>query len=98
MALSLLRRLCSALAAAFHAPVTLESMSFSLRLQVLLLSLFVTSAALATPADSLHHRVKLEGRGPRTVILESGLGDTLEVWTSVQRQIAAGCARTFSYN
>jgi pimeloyl-ACP methyl ester carboxylesterase len=79
-------------------PVTLESMRVSLRLQALLLSLFVTSTALATPADSLHHRVKLEGRGQHTVILESGLGDTLEVWNSVQPQIAAGCARTFSYN
>jgi len=72
-------------------------MSRSIRLQASLLSLFVTGA-LATPAESLHHRVKLEGRGARTVILESGLGDTLEVWGAVQAQIAAGCARTFSYN
>jgi pimeloyl-ACP methyl ester carboxylesterase len=74
-----------------------ESMSLSIRLQAALLSLFVTSA-FAIPAESPHHRVKLEGRGTRTVILESGLGDTLEVWNAVQPLIAAGCARTFSYN
>jgi pimeloyl-ACP methyl ester carboxylesterase len=72
-------------------------MSLSIRLQASLLCLFVTGA-VATPAEGLHHRVKLEGRGSRTVILESGLGDTLEVWSAVQPQIAAGCARTFSYN
>ena len=72
-------------------------MSVSKRLPAWLLSLFV-SGAFAIPADSLHHRVKFEGKGRRTVILESGLGDTLEVWNAVQPLIAAGCARTLSYN
>jgi pimeloyl-ACP methyl ester carboxylesterase len=72
-------------------------MRVSNRLQAWLLSLFITSA-LALPADNLHHRIKLEGTGARTVILESGLGDTLDVWQTVQPQIAARCARTFSYN
>ena len=72
-------------------------MSVSKRLQASLLCFFVT-AALAVPADSLHHRIKLEGRGARTVILESGLGDTLDVWKRVQPLIAARCARTFAYN
>lgn len=72
-------------------------MSVSKRLQAWLLSLSV-SGAFAIPADSLHHRVKLEGRGTRTVILESGLGDTLDVWSTVQPLIAAGCARTLAYN
>jgi pimeloyl-ACP methyl ester carboxylesterase len=62
-----------------------------------LLTVFVTST-FATPADTLHHRVKLEGKGTHNVILESGLGDTLEVWNTVQPQIAANCARTLSYN
>jgi pimeloyl-ACP methyl ester carboxylesterase len=69
----------------------------SKRLQAWLLSLFVTGA-FALPAENLHHRVKLEGKGTRTVILESGLGDTLDVWKTVQPLIAAGCARTVSYN
>jgi pimeloyl-ACP methyl ester carboxylesterase len=72
-------------------------MSVSKRLQAWLLSLFV-SGAFAIPADSLHHRVKLEGKGTRTVILESGLGDTLDVWNTVQPLNAAGCARTLAYN
>jgi pimeloyl-ACP methyl ester carboxylesterase len=32
------------------------------------------------------------------VILEAGLGDTLDVWRNVQPQIAAHCARTVAYN
>jgi pimeloyl-ACP methyl ester carboxylesterase len=66
-------------------------------MQAMLLILFAAGAA-ALPADSLRHRVKLEGHGPRTVILESGLGDTLDVWKVVQPLIASGCARTVSYN
>jgi pimeloyl-ACP methyl ester carboxylesterase len=54
--------------------------------------------AFGVPSEELHHRIKLAGRGTRTVILESGLGDTLDVWKSVQPLIAAGCARTLSYN
>lgn len=72
-------------------------MSVPKRLLAWLLSLFATGA-FALPADSLHHRVKMEGKGTRTIILESGLGDTLEVWKTVQPQIAAGCARTLAYN
>jgi pimeloyl-ACP methyl ester carboxylesterase len=60
--------------------------------------LLFTASAFAIPADELHHRVKLEGRGIRTVILESGLGDTLDVWKAVQPLIATGCAKTLSYN
>jgi pimeloyl-ACP methyl ester carboxylesterase len=54
--------------------------------------------AQAVPAETLQHRFHLEGTGPRTVILESGLGDTLEVWKDVQSRIAAGCTRTVAYN
>ena len=52
------------------------------------------SAGTFTP----HHRAHIEGEGPRTVILESGFGDTLDIWQTIQPQIAAHCARTFSYN
>lgn len=72
-------------------------MRVSRPLQAWLLTLFVTGA-FGLPADSLHHRVKLEGKGQRTVILEAGLGDTLDVWKTVQPLIAAGCARTLAYN
>jgi pimeloyl-ACP methyl ester carboxylesterase len=46
--------------------------------------------------DMSHHQIHLEGRGVRTVILESGLGDTLAVWKDIQPSIAQ-CTRTFSY-
>ncbi len=38
-----------------------------------------------------------EGTGPVTVVFESGLGDTREVWRSVQLSVANQCARTVSY-
>ena len=55
---------------------------------------------LAAHADSgsPHHHVRIQGKGPRTVVLESGVGDTLDVWQTVQDKVAANCARTFSYN
>ena len=68
-----------------------------IRIQASLAWLLV-GPAFALPAEVLHHRVKVEGRGPHTVILESGLGDTLDVWNSVQPLIANGCAQTFAYN
>jgi pimeloyl-ACP methyl ester carboxylesterase len=67
------------------------------RVQTLLLCLMSTSAVATTDVD-LHHVVRLEGHGTRTVILEAGLGDTLDIWKDVQSRIAAGCARTLSYN
>ena len=54
------------------------------------------AAALADV--DLHHVVRLEGRGTRTVILEAGLGDTMDVWKEVQPRIAVGCTRTLAYN
>jgi len=68
-----------------------------MKLSPVLLAL-VTSSALAMSADELHHLVKIEGHGARTVILESGLGDTLDVWKAIQPEIAARCTRTVSYN
>ena len=56
------------------------------------------AAAAGAAADAPHHRVRIEGSGPRTVILESGFGDTLDVWQTIQPKVAANCARTFSYN
>jgi pimeloyl-ACP methyl ester carboxylesterase len=49
------------------------------------------------PVD-LHHLVRLEGHGLRTVILEAGLGDTMDIWKDIQPRIAAGCTRTLAYN
>ena len=44
-----------------------------------------------------HHQIHIEGSGPRTVILESGLGDTLDVWKDIQPRIASNCTRTVAY-
>jgi pimeloyl-ACP methyl ester carboxylesterase len=72
-------------------------MKLSARLQTFLLCLTSMKAAALADVD-LHHVVRLEGRGPRTVILEAGLGDTMDVWKYVQPRIAAGCSRTLAYN
>lgn len=52
--------------------------------------------------NAVPHRVRIEGGATSpaapTVILENGLGDSLEVWDEVQRIIARNCARTFAYN
>jgi pimeloyl-ACP methyl ester carboxylesterase len=53
-------------------------------------------SGIAHASDNLF--VHIEGRGAPTIILASGLGDTLEVWGEIQPAIAANCARTFSYN
>jgi len=58
----------------------------------------VCTAALALPSETLHHRIRLQGHGPRTVSpSEAGLGDTLDVWKDVQPLISAGCTRTLAY-
>jgi pimeloyl-ACP methyl ester carboxylesterase len=72
-------------------------MKLSVRLQTLLFCLTSMQAA-ALPDVELHHVVRLEGNGSRTVILEAGLGDTMDVWKDVQPRIAAGCTRTLAYN
>jgi pimeloyl-ACP methyl ester carboxylesterase len=64
----------------------------------LLLMLAGICAAAVSNTSAPHHRVLIEGAGPRTIVLESGFGDTLEVWQTVQSRVAANCARTFSYN
>ena len=51
----------------------------------------------AAPKDSQSHQMRIVGSGTRTVILESGLGDTLEVWKDIQPRIAAHCTRTLAY-
>lgn len=76
------------------APVLMKPL---VRLSTLVLSLVSMSAGATADVD-LHHIVRLVGHGPRTVILEAGLGDTLDVWKDVQPLIATGCTRTLSYN
>jgi pimeloyl-ACP methyl ester carboxylesterase len=60
----------------------------------------VSTVALPAPVvagDVSHHQLHIVGTGARTVILESGLGDTLAVWKDIQPRIASHCARTVSY-
>src|SRR5687767_9508956 len=71
------------------------------RVTTLALSLCCVST-VALPASVMagamsHHQIHIEGNGPRTVILESGLGDTLDVWKDIQPLIADHCTRTVSY-
>jgi len=65
---------------------------------VLLVLASVTSIVSAAPGDMARHQVRIEGHGARTVVLEAGLGDTLDTWTNVQTQIAASCTRTIAYS
>ncbi|HVY81917.1 MAG TPA: alpha/beta hydrolase [Steroidobacteraceae bacterium] len=52
---------------------------------------------VAIANDFPNHKVRIEGSGSRTVILEAGLGDTLDVWKDIQPRIADHCARTLAY-
>jgi len=52
----------------------------------------------AATFEPIHHLVHIEGYGRPSIILESGLGDTLETWAPVQAAIASHCARTIAYN
>jgi len=76
----------------------LDTMKRTLLLCLMGMSALPNTNVTATTDVELHHTVRLEGHGPRTVILEAGLGDTLDVWKDVQPKIAAGCTRTLSYN
>ena len=64
---------------------------------ILLVLTSVASSVSASSGDGARHKVRIEGRGPLTVILEAGLGDTLEIWADVQPLIAASCTRTIAY-
>jgi pimeloyl-ACP methyl ester carboxylesterase len=57
----------------------------------------ITSSAYASTGESARHQVHIEGHGAPTVVLEAGLGDTLDVWAEIQPRIATGCTRTISY-
>lgn len=74
-------------------------MTFRLWSRALVLIVACAGIGAWSPAAySSPHRVRIEGHGPRTVILESGLGDTLEAWSGIQSLIAANCTRTVAYN
>ncbi len=68
-----------------------------LKSQRMALLVLASLTTLSAQADMARHKVRIEGHGQRTVVLEAGLGDTLDVWTGIQPQIAAGCARTMAY-
>jgi pimeloyl-ACP methyl ester carboxylesterase len=57
----------------------------------------VARTAPVVAGDVSHHQLHIVGSGARTIILESGLGDTLDIWKDIQPQIAAHCTRTVSY-
>jgi Predicted hydrolases or acyltransferases (alpha/beta hydrolase superfamily) len=57
----------------------------------------VASSVSASTGEGARHKVRIEGRGPLTVVLEAGLGDTLDVWADIQPRIAASCTRTIAY-
>jgi pimeloyl-ACP methyl ester carboxylesterase len=71
-----------------------------LRTAALVIWCCVSTVARTAPVvagELSHHQLHIEGSGARTVILESGLGDTLDIWRDIQPQIAAHCTRTVAY-
>jgi pimeloyl-ACP methyl ester carboxylesterase len=65
----------------------------------LFIGMLAVGAAQRSAGDAApHHHVRIEGKGLRTVVLEAGFGDTLDVWQQVQARVAQKCTRTFSYN
>jgi pimeloyl-ACP methyl ester carboxylesterase len=68
----------------------------TLQRAVLLVLASVASSVLASSGESARHKVRIDGRGPLTVVFEAGLGDTLDIWANVQPLIAS-CTRTIAY-
>jgi pimeloyl-ACP methyl ester carboxylesterase len=60
--------------------------------------LLAASAPLwADATDDLQHQALIAGSGSETVVFESGVGDTMDVWEKIQPLVARNCARTFAY-
>jgi pimeloyl-ACP methyl ester carboxylesterase len=78
----------------YHAAMRCITKQLKLRWVVFVLA---SLTAFSANADIAHHKVRIEGHGTRTVVFESGLGDTLEVWNNVQPLIAESCTRTIAY-
>ncbi|HZF25152.1 MAG TPA: alpha/beta fold hydrolase [Steroidobacteraceae bacterium] len=64
--------------------------------QVLLVALTGVVSAVSGSTEA-HLQMLISGHGARTVVLASGLGDTLDIWKTVQPLIADHCARTIAY-
>ncbi|MGH8286576.1 MAG: alpha/beta fold hydrolase [Steroidobacteraceae bacterium] len=65
--------------------------------RALLAAVCVALGAPALADDPASLAAHVEGEGSTTIVLLSGLGDTLDVWADVQPAMAASCARTFAY-
>jgi pimeloyl-ACP methyl ester carboxylesterase len=48
--------------------------------------------------DIPHMQMRISGHGARTVVLAAGLGDTLDIWNTVQPLITDHCTRTIAYS
>lgn len=62
---------------------------------LMLLNLHSHTVSAQPESDS---SLQIEGTGPVTVVFEAGLGDTGNVWDSVQSAVSQGCARTVVYS
>lgn len=76
--------------------VLMRGVTKPLNLRRVALLVLASLTSFSAQADIARHKVRIEGHGPLTVVLESGLGDTLDVWNDVQPQIAS-CTRTIAY-
>src|SRR4026208_2637260 len=67
------------------------------RRAVLLVGASVASSVSASPGEGARHKVRIEGHGSLTVVLEAGVGDTLDIWADIQPLSAASRTRTMAY-
>lgn len=73
-------------------------MNVSVRtLAIVLLAAYGLNAQSFELLPSADLSMHTEGSGPVTVVFESGLGDSGQVWSPVQSSVADNCARTVSY-
>ncbi len=66
--------------------------------QLVMVTLATIAPCTFGSADVAHLQMRIAGQGPRTVVLAAGLGDTLDIWNTVQPLITAHCARTIAYS
>jgi pimeloyl-ACP methyl ester carboxylesterase len=65
--------------------------------QMVMVTLLIAPCTFGA-TEVAHLQMRIAGQGPRTVVLAAGLGDTLDVWNTVQPLISDHCTRTIAYS
>jgi pimeloyl-ACP methyl ester carboxylesterase len=67
-------------------------------LQTLAIAVGCLALCAFDSTDVPHMQMRIAGHGARTVVLAAGLGDTLDIWNTVQPLITEHCTRTIAYS